>query len=314
MIQAEYRKFLVDFALKAEKERQKAWRSFLIALLIGIALIVVSIILFVVWTQFDATGWMVAAFLSFLIGAVLLGVAFGLKGQYQKKITNSIRLKTEAYLYKNMHYENGQGFPLSEILSLGFLSAPDRYRGTNLTSGLDGAIPFHYADFDFLKRQESTDSKGNRTVTYVSYAKGRIFRFDLPRDFKENWIKVGEKEFLSGLFGGNGNKVETEFLAFNKKFDLRSSSSEFAFYVLTPQIQEKILAFEGENKGRFCLALLGNSFYVLLQNNLDYPLPPLTKAITVDTLEAVASPYLFPGEFVEDFKLESSKYLPNAGA
>lgn len=297
-------------ARQAQKEKKT---TFLILLLVGLLFVLVALILFAVGIL---RGLMTLVFVGiglFAAGMVLCVVASYIRAKYQRKIVDLARMAVENELYQGMKYDSERGFPLEEVLAPGFFSVPDRYYGSNFASGECGSIAFSYADFDLQDRHETTDSKGNTTVSYVSYAKGRAYRFDLHRSFRK-YLKVAEKTAFGSLLSSNKNKVETEYIAFNKKFSVTATDPEFAFYILTPQIQEKIMGFEEENSGRFLLAIMDRSFYVFLQNDLDFPRPSLFGEITTSSIAEVASPYFFPREVVETFKLESPKYQENAGA
>ena len=83
--------------------------------------------------------------------------------------------------------------------------------------------------------------------------------FDFKREFNQV-VKVLETRGLGANVRGL-EKIDTESINFNEKFDTYTSDSLTAFYVLTPQIQEKLLELETKFKGSIFFAFMNGKFY-----------------------------------------------------
>jgi hypothetical protein len=66
----------------------------------------------------------------------------------------------------------------------------------------------------------------------------------------------------------SARKMEMEYIEFNKAFDVYSDSDRFAFYVLTPQFQEKLIALSKKYPKNFNVSfyVMGSKAYVVMEN------------------------------------------------
>lgn len=93
---------------------------------------------------------------------------------------------------------------------------------------------------------------------------GRMVVFDLKRDLGAQLLVTEAKK--KPLF--SARKIETEYIDFNKVFDVYSDSDQFVFYVLTPQFQEKLIALSKKYPKQFgvSFSVMGSKAYLIIEN------------------------------------------------
>ena len=104
------------------------------------------------------------------------------------------------------------------------------------------------------------------------------------------------------------NCIETEFIKFNEKFYTTTNSKEFAFYILTPQVQEKILNLEGMAKGTFFLALENNLLYVAFNDGGNTADMKLLKKVNPSTVLRLYNFLTLPQQVVDILDLDGPKF------
>lgn len=128
-----------------------------------------------------------------------------------------------------------------------FNSSIDRYRGEDCFRGKAGATELIFSELHVEREERSTDSKGNTSSTWVTVFKGIYLIADFHKDFRcvvriepdvaeATFGWVGRK--LQGL---SGNLVRLENPEFEKAFKVTSNDSMGAHYILTPDMQERLL-------------------------------------------------------------------------
>lgn len=108
------------------------------------------------------------------------------------------------------------------------------YHSEDYLSGTYKGVPFKQADIEVKRKEKDT------TVTTFS---GRLFEFDYS--FKQvQSVKVMpelEAEALNRFQINRQNIVKMENMEFNKIFAVASADPQEAFYVLTPQVMERLI-------------------------------------------------------------------------
>ena len=304
---------------EGEKLRLGAKKKRAVYLGIGIPLLVAGILMVLcqafVLTLDNPTlvkVLVIVGFIFFVAGIVLLILGGNAKRKYQKGVLDQVQDAVEKDLYTDLFKNPKSCFPLQTILKPGFFAKPDRYLGSNFIQAKHDGIYFDCCDFNLQRREETRDSKGNTTVTYVTYSKGRMFHFVFERKFQKD-LMVVEKSWFGTPRGKRLTKCETEYLEFNKKFAVYTSDDQFVFYILTPQIQEKFLDLEKRNCGQFYFALLNNEIYLALENNCVFPQPSLKTPLDPETLKGLGEQFAMPALVIDELGLTKNKYKENAG-
>ena len=297
-----------------EAMRKKKYRSSLILFILVSLFLVPSIASFLLGGVFDFTFLIIIGFVIGIIGLILLCIGLGIKNRFSKDVRAKAEKAVRDELFPGAVLDSDKGFDLSFLLSPGFFASPDRYYGSHFMSGSYKNIPFEKASYDLQKKHTTTDSKGHTVTTYITYAKGTLYHFTFERDLGET-VKILEKQGVLSFGSSKDNltKVETEFIQFNKKFRVLASNETTVFYLLTPQIQEKILALEPKYKGTFYLSYMGNSLFIAVNDSGESVKVPYSKPISDETMRPLLEFYGAPALFIDTLDLDSNKFKKNAG-
>lgn len=241
------------------------------------------------------------------VGIVILvvGIIVFIVGLIKFNLTVKKFKKTFLKDYFSKIIEEGSYFPKryvspQAVYGSGFLKRADRFKGKDYLSGKIDGIEFESSDIHLQERQVYTDSKGHRKTKYVTYFKGRIFKFDFHKPI-EHRLQVLEK--YRPRDGYKYKKVELESIDFNKKFKTYATDAHTAFYVLTPHFMEALMKIEQNHPGKLGFSFMEEKMYFAINNNKStFPIYPFVKIDErlVDTFkEDVEMLY----ELVDDLKL-----------
>lgn len=123
---------------------------------------------------------------------------------------------------------------------------PDRWRGNpfhsgydrrarNVITGTDGERQL--VAFDYSYKEDSTDSKGNRTTTTYHYA---VCAVSLPCGLPD--LSITPEGFFSRVGHALGmDDIELESEDFNRRFQVRCADRKLAMDVLSPRTMELLL-------------------------------------------------------------------------
>jgi hypothetical protein len=296
-----------------EAQRQKVRHTYIVLSAIGWPLLIAGIVLaFVSFVlQWPKTVAYISVVLA-LVGLVLLIVAVTKKSNFSNTVASNLQAEINAELFPNAKY-SPNGLSINVLMKPGFFAPPDRYYSKNyMTATFDG-IEFEKSHYQFQRRETHTDSHGNTTTTYVDYAVGTMYHFAYGRDFG-GIMKVLEKSGFSFLNGKEGmQKVETEFINFNKKFLVLSTDQQLVFYLLTPQIQEKIMSLETLAAGQFYMAFIGDELFIALNDNDQSLRIPFKTPMTEENMEPIVEYMSIPAVFITLLGLNKAKFEKNAG-
>ena len=282
-----------------ELERQQICKKANIFLIIGIVLSVVPFLLIMYTAE-------LAFLLMFVAGLILIGINSSMKSKLTRRFKNEIIVSYVKSVYPNCIYDPSVGIHKDIILQAGFFKSPDKwYLEDYLKASYDG-VEFEMSDFNFQERHVTRDSKGNTRVTYITYAKGRFMIFDFKRDFNKT-VMVVENSHL-GLRTGGLEKVETESIDFNDKFKVYSSDAVTAYYVLTPQVQLKMLELESKFKGSIFFSYKQGKLYVAITDGVSILDINASKKISQETIDILESQLLVPASIINELGLSSEKY------
>ena len=298
-----------------EENRSKKFTTFIWLLVTFIVLFITGgLLTYFVGYRNDNSVVLIIGFALVIISIIILIVGICVRSSYIKSAYASLEDIAINKYFPGYTKNSNYGFDLGYLLKPGFFAYPDRYYKSNYLKASYKGINFEKAAYDLQKEHKSTDSKGNTTVTYQTYAKGTMYVFDFEREFGEI-VKVLEKEgVLSfGMSKDNLTKVETEFINFNKKFRVLCSNENTVFYILTPQVQEEILELEKKYSGSFYMAFMNNQLFVAI-NDYDRSVSiPFAKKITKESLDAALDFFITPAIIIDGLKLDGNKYKANGG-
>lgn len=296
-----------------ETERSQVYKRYRISLIIGIPGLIVGFILLILMMLFSWPDFtMIFVAICLIAGFVGIALAAYSSSNFKKKAISTLAATVDETLFPAAVKNPNVGLNLKTLLTPGFFATPDRYIQSNLRKAVYETIPFEQGDYNLQRREEHTDSKGNTYVSYETYAAGTMYHFTFERNFGQI-VKVLERAGLLTLGSGGLIKKETEYIAFNKKFVVLTSDETTVFYLLTPQIQEKILSLESKFKGQFYLAFIGNELFIAINDSHSSIALPLKTPITYENLAPIVECLAIPAVFINLLGLAKAKFEKNAG-
>jgi hypothetical protein len=159
-----------------------------------------------------------------------------------------------------------------------------------------------------LEERHVQQTKNGTHVYYVAYFTGRIFEFTFHKEF-EGDLQVLESG--SPISNRPFKKVAMESIDFNKKFRTFSTNELSAFYVLTPDIMERMMKLERENPGRISFSFSGATLYIAINNNKNTFELRLFKKIDESMIEEFKADFLVIKDLILSLKLNQNIFKKN---
>ena len=159
--------------------------------------------------------------------------------------------------FENPQYIWDKGFTSDAVRSFGISQLGNRFYSEDYISGIYKGVPFEQSD---VKIQYHTSGKNSHTTTYFS---GRMFVFHftgrnvLPVQIFSEGFSYRAKPIERFKM----HKVNMESVNFNKSFDVKAANEHDAFYVLTPQMMEKLFNLQSRF-GNVALNFAGDTLFL----------------------------------------------------
>lgn len=284
-----------------EAMRKKAKRRFhILFVLTGICYLL--FLYFAVWGEYYETGHSIPMRIALII---VVPIAFTVpvfialfylianrsydrfNAAYKDRYVLSTIRKTG--MFENLSYNKSSGFTFEDISRASVIDSGIKhyYLSEDFVTGSYHGIQFAFSDVHTRKLVKA--SKGMRVETIFN---GQVLRFSAFDDIKisHGIVQIFQKEFLSNLKGRIAeHKIETENSAFNRKFDIYASDEHNAYYILTPQLMEKIEEFADQAGAQIAISFLGPTMFVavnrrlsMFEPNVDTPVAKQTENIIND--------------------------------
>lgn len=191
----------------------------------------------------------------FIIGSILV---LGIKKKY-KTIYKAVFVEKQLRNnFRNVVYDWKSGFYEKAVSTFGLCTMGNRFQSEDYLRAEFEGIPFETADVTV--QQVTSTGKSTHVTTYF---KGRMIVFDFPQKFV-NSVQIFTDTFrYRGRPYGNmrAQKVEMEGVDFNKRFDVMTLSPHDAFYLLTPQFMEDLMALSQRYRS-MAINIAGNKVFV----------------------------------------------------
>lgn len=169
-------------------------------------------------------------------------------------------------------------FTNADVRGFGLTAMGNRFKTEDHITASYRGIKFDQADV--VIRNKS----GKHTYTYFS---GRMFAFQYPDMKNVDRIKIYSKKFDYRASYGSMKRVHLENLNYDDKYDTYSMSEHDAFYLLTPQMMERLLEL-GTKYPNFAIHFCGKMVYVGVDNLKDSMDPPMNKPLDyVDIMQKI---------------------------
>lgn len=215
--------------------------------LTAVAVFAIAVIIFL---SMGSPTEIIPHFLMFTVLGVV-GISSIFTARYRRNFKTSILQPIIKDLYPNLDYYPNSGISSSEVSYTRIESLHERFNSEDLLTGTIKGVNVKVSDVHIQKRETYYDGKHTRT-RYVTTFRGRWVILDFNKSFSGliqviESMKFGRK--LNSFFSSSLKMVEMESINFNKKFATYTTDEHNAFYVITPQIQEKLLEIEGMHAG-----------------------------------------------------------------
>lgn len=248
-----------------EKLRKKVRNTYLLGILIGIAISLVIIIVFnaIIILPFAIVACIIITNIILVEPSRKFSLAF----------KETFVLKSLKEVFTDLVYEPEKGLDYYIISDTKMMDMGDRYSSNDYISGKYKNINVVQADVHIEEEHETTDSDGNTSTTWVTIFKGRWMIFDFNKQFKAN-IQVAQKGFGNNTIRNFGEdvkykKVMMEDQAFNDTFRVYAQDEHEAFYILTPSLMEKIKNLTNSVTGKLLFCFVDNKLHIGIQNHRD---------------------------------------------
>lgn len=296
---------------RLEERRQALYGKFKKGLTRGILLLVGAGILFLVAIATGSNDDINGLFLVLSIILAIAGIVImGLAGQHAATFKTLIKTEFITELLKSqfedVEYRHKDMISVSRINATQMIKRPDRYSGEDFMSGTYKGVRFEVSDIDLKERVETTDSQGHKHVSYQTYFKGRWYIYTFERAF-EGILKIAEGRGWS--VGKKGlEKMESESMAFNKKFAIYTSSQEYAFYHLTPRTMEKFMELEELHKGQIIFYFKDNELHIGVNDRRDYMEMSMRKPLDEHAVKVFQADIDVIPAIINEMRLDSTKF------
>jgi len=175
--------------------------------------------------------------------------------------------------FESVVYTPEKGLDEEIIANTYMMDMGDDYYSNDFIQAKYKNVFFTQADVHITREETDTDSDGNTTTHDVTIFMGKWMIFDFNKKFKAN-IQVADKWFGNNcLYRRKGEekfkKVEMESEAFNKKFLVYTQLEHDAFYVLTPQMIDKIMNLSTICNGRLMFCFIDDKLHIAINSYKD---------------------------------------------
>lgn len=286
--------------LALETIRAEKYKKYLNLTLVGAFFLVLGII-------FVALAWYLASFLFFIPAIILISIAQGERVKFVKKFKNQLIIQLLEGMYEVPSYNERGSIPQQVINQTRLVKKPDRFYGEDYITGKYKNVSFEVCDVRMEEVRVSSNGKTTQTH-YVTYFQGRWMIFKLNRNFKEELRIVEKGLYNSGHSGSKLVKVETESIEFNKKFIVRASSEQYAFYQITPSMLEKLHELERLFKGHISFLFRNDELHIAINDRKNSLEPKFSEKLTTESIKKHLFEIDIMASIINEFRLDSAKF------
>lgn len=181
----------------------------------------------------------------FAIQAIYVGSR---KTAYMVRYKSRVLTAVTKEVQPKMSYRPHEGISKALFKSSGIYSSRiDRYHSEDLFIGEVGETEVCFSEVKAERKETSRDSDGKTKTTWKTVFDGIFFMADFHKDF-DTWVTV-MPDFAERSFGWFGKKLQNlggkvvrlENPEFEQAFVVRGGDQVAARYILTPDMQERLL-------------------------------------------------------------------------
>ncbi len=167
--------------------------------------------------------------------------------------------------FQDVYYNWEQGMEQELIKNSGVCRLGNRYSSEDYVSAVYRGIRFQQADVTI--QYHTSSGKSSHTTTYFQ---GRMFCFQYPGKWSDA-VQIHSKNFIyagSPASGVQRSALQMESVDFNKQFTVHAMMEHDAFYILTPQMMERITALK-QRYGSITMTFAHGYLMVGLNSKMD---------------------------------------------
>lgn len=185
-------------------------------------------------------------------------------------------------------YEPRFGLPESVYSDLNVMKHGNRYRKEDLITGKYKNVYFVQSD---LKVQYESNGEHDTTTTYF---RGRWIAIDYPKKFNGTVVII-DNSFAYGVKRKELEKIQLENPNFNNMFTVRASDMQLGYYLLTPQLVEKIMELKQSTNGNIIACFKNGYLHIFINDGKDSFEPNINNVNLMGDIQ----------KFMQDFTLVS---------
>lgn len=213
----------------------------------------------------------------FIIAVLLIVLMFVMKMVSKRKKKQPVNYYTvEDYKNYVVHraigdevqelvYEPYFGMPQSVYKDLSVISLGNIYRTEDLITGKYNNV--YFAQSDLVVEYES-GSEENNDYKIVTYFKGRWIGIEYPKKFTGTVI-ITDNSYAYVPKRKDLEIVELENINFNRMFTVRSNDAYLVYYLLTPQIMERLMYLRQNARGNVVASFKEGILHIFINNGKD---------------------------------------------
>ena len=284
------------------KEYKKQQKRGIIFLILGLIIAALSFFLLM-------EGMVIGLAVAFgvgVVGFIFIGKAYNQMVSFRTIVKKDIILTLLKEQFDDVYYDPQGTIPIQTINETRMVKRPDRFHGEDYIKGSYKGINFELSDVDLKERVETRDSKGNVTVSYQTYFKGRWYIYQFPRKFPDA-LKIIEGRW-TGADTRNMVKLQTESIEFNKKFSIYATTQEYGFYHITSSMIEKLLELEKLHRGSILYYYVADKLHIGVNDRKDYMELSIKTPLNQESLKAFMSDIELIPAIINELRLDSQKF------
>lgn len=233
--------------------------------------------------------------------------------EFNNGFKNKYVLSSLNKIFTDLKYFPDRGLDYSVIANTRMMDMGDRYSSNDYFEGKYKNVNVKQADVHIEEEQQTTDSDGHTTTTWVTIFEGKWMIFDFNKTFTAN-VQVSQKGFGNSRVNNWGEKnkykkVEMEDTEFNKMFKIYAQNEHDAFYILTPSLMEKIKNLARTVSGKLLLCFINNELHIGLYNYKDSFEHSVYKKIDEEKInDDISKDIKIITNFVDELDLDNSLF------
>lgn len=201
-------------------------------------------------------------------------------------------------------YRPGSGLDQNMVYACEFLPTADRYFSEDYVRGYIEGVPFEMSDVK-LQRRHTRQTKNGTETYYVDYFVGQYYVLDFNKNFEgavqvlESFRPESRQPF---------KKVKLESVVFNKTFKTYATGEHTAFYLLTPQMMERMMELEKAHPGQLGFSFIDHKMFIAIHNNHSILEVRMFRKLDDTLIEGFKNDFRLLDDLVKELKLNKKIY------